>query len=116
MGIAVGAAARVIIISQAFDGSPSVALSDQGEKQWSFGQLLTVLLLVLPFISALEIYRGMLPVSTTLPSIINTVLGEMAVPRANPGADSDQIPLTANEEEYKTGEDESRGFRPGRRR
>lgn len=58
MAIAIGAAARVIIISQAF-GSPSVDLSDDGEKQWSFGQLLTMLLLLLPFVSALEIFRGM---------------------------------------------------------
>ena len=58
MAIALGAATRVIIISQAF-GSPSVDLSDEGEKQWSFGQLLTMLLLILPFVSALEIVRGM---------------------------------------------------------
>ncbi|ETN44128.1 uncharacterized protein HMPREF1541_10678 [Cyphellophora europaea CBS 101466] len=59
MAIAIGAAARVIIISQAF-GSPSVDLSDRGEKQWTFGQLLTMLLLLLPFVSALEIFRGTL--------------------------------------------------------
>lgn len=117
MGIAIGAAARVMLISQAF-GSPSVALSEEGEKQWSFGQLLTMLLLILPFISALEIYRGMLTTSAPSPSMsANTFLGEMAVPRANPCADSDQIPLTANEEEYKTGVEEgSRGFRLGRRK
>ena len=59
-GMAIGAAARVVIISQAFGGpqGPPVVLADEGEKQWSFGQLLTMLLLVLPFVSALEIYRG----------------------------------------------------------
>lgn len=116
MGIAIGAAARVMLASQAF-GSPSVTLSEEGEKQWSFGQLLTMLLLILPFISALEIYRGMLIISGPSSSTsINTVPGEMAVPRANPCADSDQIPLTANEEEYKTGAESSRGFRLGRRK
>lgn len=96
MAIAVGAAARVIIISQAF-GSPPVDLADQGEKQWSFGQLLTMLLLILPFVSALEIFRG-----------------EMAVPRANACAE-DRIPLTANEEEFKSGGDGSQSFRLGSR-
>lgn len=57
MAMAIGAAVRVIIISQAF-GSPSVKLADTGEKEWSFGQLLTMLLLLLPFVSALEIFRG----------------------------------------------------------
>ena len=55
--LAIGASARVIMVSQAF-GSPNVNLADQGEKVWSFGQLLTMLLLILPFISALEILRG----------------------------------------------------------
>lgn len=55
--MAIGAAVRVIIISQAF-GNPSVKLADTGEKEWSFGQLLTMLLLILPFVSALEIFRG----------------------------------------------------------
>ena len=58
--MAIGAAVRVIVISQAF-GSPSVNLSDQGEKSWSFGQLLTMLLLILPFLSALELMRGKIP-------------------------------------------------------
>jgi hypothetical protein len=59
MAMAIAAAVRVILVSLAF-GSPSVVLDDTGEKDWSFGQLLTMLLLVLPFISALEIYRGKL--------------------------------------------------------
>ncbi len=57
--IGVGATVRVIMLSQAF-GSPSVKLSDEGEKDWSFGQLLGLLLLLLPLISCVEIYRGML--------------------------------------------------------
>lgn len=56
-GIAVGAAVRIILLADAF-GHPSVALTDHDEKQWSFGQLLSMLLLVLPLVSAIEIYRG----------------------------------------------------------
>jgi hypothetical protein len=52
-----GAAIRVIILSQAF-GKPSVALDGPSEGDWSFGQLLPLLLLLLPLVSALEIYRG----------------------------------------------------------
>ncbi|KAJ6786297.1 hypothetical protein PWT90_10625 [Aphanocladium album] len=56
-GIAVGAAVRIILLADAF-GTPSVTLTDAGEKQWSFGQLLSMLLLALPLVSAIEIYRG----------------------------------------------------------
>ena len=52
------AAVRVVLLSQAF-GNPSVPLSDTGEKDWSFGQLLPLLLLLLPLVSAVEIMRGM---------------------------------------------------------
>ena len=55
--MAIGAAARVIIASQAF-GTPSVTLTGLSESSWSFGQLLGMLMLILPFISALEILRG----------------------------------------------------------
>ena len=57
--IGIGAAIRVILLSQAF-GSPSVTLADTGEKDWSFGQLLPLLLLLLPLVSAVEIMRGMI--------------------------------------------------------
>jgi len=57
MAIGAGATIRVILLSQAF-GSPSVELADDGEKTWSFGQLLPLFLLFLPMISAVEIYRG----------------------------------------------------------
>jgi hypothetical protein len=58
--VAIGATAavRVILLSQAF-GTPSLPLSDTGEKDWSFGQLLPLLLLLLPLVSAVEIMRGM---------------------------------------------------------
>lgn len=54
---AFGATARVIVESQAF-GNPGVALSDEGEKVWSFGQLLSVGMLLLPLVSVVEILRG----------------------------------------------------------
>jgi len=55
--IAIGATAEIIVSSQAF-GTASVTLSDEGEKQWSFGQLLSLLFLLLPVVSVIEIYRG----------------------------------------------------------
>ena len=58
VALAVGAAVRVIIASAAFGGTASVKLSGPSEAAWSFGQLLGVLMLILPFISALEIFRG----------------------------------------------------------
>ncbi|KAK0387151.1 hypothetical protein NLU13_5464 [Sarocladium strictum] len=61
-GIAIGAAVRVILESQAF-GSPSVTLSDRGETEWSFGQLLSLLLVILPLISVIEIWRGEISVA-----------------------------------------------------
>jgi hypothetical protein len=56
--IGVGAAVRVILLSQAF-GSPSVMLVGTSEGDWGFGQLLSMLLLLLPLVSAVEIWRGM---------------------------------------------------------
>lgn len=56
-GSAIGAGVRIILESQAF-GHPSVKLSDKGEMKWSFGQVLSMLLLALPLVSAIEIYRG----------------------------------------------------------
>ena len=54
---AIGATVRVFLLSQAF-GRPGIALADQGETIWSFGQLLSILLLLLPLVSVIEIYRG----------------------------------------------------------
>ncbi|KAF1816025.1 hypothetical protein P152DRAFT_388483 [Eremomyces bilateralis CBS 781.70] len=65
MAIGIGAAAKVIMLSQAF-GTPSVALADEGEKVWSFGQLLPLLLLLLPFMSAVEIFRGEMTVPSPM--------------------------------------------------
>lgn len=56
--IGAGAAIRVILLSQAF-GTPSVELRDQGEKEWSFGQLVGLGLLLLPIIGMIEMSRGM---------------------------------------------------------
>ncbi|KAG9241812.1 hypothetical protein BJ878DRAFT_427289 [Calycina marina] len=66
MAIGIGATVRIITLSQAF-GKPSVALADNGEKDWSFGQLLGLLLLLLPLMSAVEIYRGEMKVPSPLP-------------------------------------------------
>lgn len=59
VGIGAGASVRVLLLSQAF-GNPGndVHLKDQAEKDWSFGQLLPLLLLLLPLVSAVEIMRG----------------------------------------------------------
>lgn len=57
VAIAVGASIRVLLLSQAF-GHPSVSLDSEQEKQWSFGQLLPLLLLLLPLNSVLEMWRG----------------------------------------------------------
>lgn len=59
---AVGAAIRAFLLSQAF-GTPDVAIRDEGEKDWSFGQVLGLGLLVLPLVSVLEIYRGEITVA-----------------------------------------------------
>lgn len=60
--IAVGAAVRISLLSQAF-GHPSVKLSDEGEKTWGFGQLLSLLLLLFPLVSVVEMYRGEIQVA-----------------------------------------------------
>ncbi|KAK4239210.1 hypothetical protein C8A03DRAFT_14380 [Achaetomium macrosporum] len=60
--IAIGATVRAYILSQAF-GNPDVKLSDDGEKTWSFGQLLSLLMLILPVISVIEIMRGEIAVA-----------------------------------------------------
>ncbi|RDL41421.1 Uncharacterized protein BP5553_01400 [Venustampulla echinocandica] len=89
VGIGAGAAVRVVLLSQAF-GSPSVPLRDTGEKEWSFGQLLPLLLLLLPLVSAVEISRG-----------------EMKVP--SPVAD-DQLPLV--DRDQKQSSDVRASFQP----
>ena len=81
--IAVAATVRLVVISQAF-GNPGVQLVDQGEKVWSFGQLLAMAMLVLPFISALEIYRGELQVPSSC--------GEQGKAQ-----EMDQVPLTGGD-------------------
>ncbi|KAH8884881.1 hypothetical protein GQ53DRAFT_845799 [Thozetella sp. PMI_491] len=60
--IAIGATVRVLLLSQAF-GNPNIAMTNLGEQDWSFGQLLSVLVLILPVISALEILRGEIAVA-----------------------------------------------------
>jgi hypothetical protein len=57
IAIAVGATVRVVLLSQAF-GNTTTPLSDDGEKIWNFGSLVSLLLLLLPLMSMLEIARG----------------------------------------------------------
>ncbi|KAF2787013.1 hypothetical protein K505DRAFT_288672 [Melanomma pulvis-pyrius CBS 109.77] len=55
----IGATVRVVMVSQAFGSPPdSVQLVGSSEKEWSFGQLLSLLMLILPVISTVEIMRG----------------------------------------------------------
>lgn len=61
--VAVGATVRVLLLSQAF-GHPNVPLDSDQEKVWSFGQLLPLLLLLLPLNSVIEIWRGEMKVPT----------------------------------------------------
>ncbi len=55
--IAFGAAARIVLLSQAFGPGPD-QLRDAGERVWSFGQLVALLMLLLPLVLVIEIYRG----------------------------------------------------------
>lgn len=55
--VAVAATVRVIQESQAF-GVAKTPLGDNGERQWSFATLVTLLMLALPLMTVLEIYRG----------------------------------------------------------
>jgi hypothetical protein len=55
----VGATVRVVMVSQAFGNVPDgVNLVGSSEKDWSYGQLLPLLLLIMPLISMLEVVRG----------------------------------------------------------
>ena len=63
---AVGATARVVAMAQAF-GEPPVPMRDEGERAWSFGSLLSVGMLLLPLVSAIEILRGEIRCAPPLP-------------------------------------------------
>ncbi|KAI1095379.1 hypothetical protein F5B19DRAFT_441287 [Rostrohypoxylon terebratum] len=54
----IGATVRVAYLADAFARGPPIKLSDNGEAQWSFGQLLSVAILLLPLVSIVEILRG----------------------------------------------------------
>lgn len=59
VAMGIGATVRVVMESSAFGKPPEeVRLQGNGEREWSYGQLLPLLLLVLPLVSALEIVRG----------------------------------------------------------
>jgi hypothetical protein len=56
--ISVGAIIRVSLLADAFGAKHPIKLSDGDETQWSFGQLLSVGMLLLPVVSIIEILRG----------------------------------------------------------
>jgi hypothetical protein len=59
LAMGIGATVRVVLESQAFGSPPeSINLVGPSEGDWSFGQLLPLLLLALPIISTVEIMRG----------------------------------------------------------
>jgi len=59
LAMGIGATVRVVMESQAFGSPPeSVNLQGPSEGNWSFGQLVPLLLLALPVISTVEIMRG----------------------------------------------------------
>lgn len=59
IAIAVGATIRAVTISQAFGDPAPTVLEGRSESEWSFGQLLPLLMLLLPLLSGVEIVRGM---------------------------------------------------------
>jgi hypothetical protein len=78
LAMGIGATTRVVLESQAFGSPPeAVRLVGPSEGNWSFGQLLPLLLLALPVISTVEIMRG-----------------EEMKPRNR--VDEDDVPLFAN--------------------
>lgn len=55
----VSATVRVVMVSQAFGSAPEgVNLTGPSEKSWSYGQLLPLLMLIMPVISTIEVIRG----------------------------------------------------------
>ncbi|KAL1607772.1 hypothetical protein SLS60_002708 [Paraconiothyrium brasiliense] len=59
IAMGVGATVRVVMVSQAFGTEPDgVNLVGSSEKDWSYGQLLPLLLLAMPLISLIEVMRG----------------------------------------------------------
>lgn len=84
-GVAIGVAIRVVLLSQAF-GHPSVTLSDNGETTWSFGQLLSLLMLLLPLISTVEIARGEIKVAPPVQD-----------DGSNKGGSGDTVPLVEHQ-------------------
>ena len=63
IAIAVGATVRAVSLSQAFGNPSPTMLEGRSEAEWSFGQLLPLLMLLLPLLSAVEIIRGTVTIS-----------------------------------------------------
>ncbi|KAI1128223.1 hypothetical protein F5Y10DRAFT_241127 [Nemania abortiva] len=84
--ISIGAIIRVSLLADALGANHPIKLSDDGERQWSFGQLLSIGMLLLPVVSIIEILRGEINV---------------APPVADSGNDKDRL-LGENEVELNT--------------
>ncbi|KAI8961077.1 hypothetical protein F5Y11DRAFT_242548 [Daldinia sp. FL1419] len=66
---AVGATVRVAYLADAFSHKTPIPLSDDGERVWSFGQLLSVGMLLLPLATVVEILRGEIKCAPPEPEI-----------------------------------------------
>ena len=104
--VAIGVAVRVVLLSQAF-GHPSVALSDNGETTWSFGQLLSLLMLLLPLISVVEIARGEIKVAPPVQDDGASGKGD--------GGSGDMVPLVEHQLPMRTAEFQPAPFSSSRR-
>ncbi|OTB03535.1 hypothetical protein M426DRAFT_321692 [Hypoxylon sp. CI-4A] len=87
-GFAVGATVRVTYLADAFASKTPIPLSDSGEQDWSFGQLLSVGMLLLPLVSIVEILRGDIkcapPVAADYDDDKGRLLGDEQELRPNP--------------------------------
>jgi hypothetical protein len=94
--IGVGATVRVVLLSQAFGSPPtSIHLQGEGEKEWSFGQLVPLLLLMLPLVSTIEIVRGELRV---VPNSVDYEEDEKRLLGADGGGELGRMPGGVAEE------------------
>ncbi|KAI2625314.1 hypothetical protein GGS26DRAFT_593001 [Hypomontagnella submonticulosa] len=86
---AVGATVRVAYLADAFARAAPIKLRDAGERDWSFGQWLSVGMLLLPLVSVVEILRGEIkcapPVAADEEEDKGRLLGEEQELRMNPG-------------------------------
>ena len=62
----------VITSSAAFGGKIDYLANESNEVTWSFGQVLPIILLLLPILSAIEVFRGSSPYAPPVKSETNT--------------------------------------------